>query len=192
MVFSDHTTRTPPLRQAAFLTRLPAPLPPVPRSPVTRHPILWEQRPIAWRSYPPYRGTTAPAWIAVVREWLTTAVLPPPPPEEHAALVRVLRRLSFDDVLLCGKWRLEWLLLERGYPHYRLSYSRHLFGVAHVPIEYGRPLIGTPVMAAAQAQMAAYLWRIGCSVRRLVHRPGAAQTPLCARVKSLPVLFKIR
>ncbi|NJM55322.1 MAG: hypothetical protein HC841_04875 [Verrucomicrobiae bacterium] len=92
---------------------------------------------------------------------------------------RLLGRMCFDDVLAWGPYRLEYLYLERGLPHYRLYQRGALIGVVDV-----RP---PNMLGALHRQMAIYFAAYGCGAdARLL--TAKARTPMNAPKRDLPRL----
>lgn len=50
-------------------------------------------------------------------------------------LERQIRRLHYDDALLFGQWRIEYVKLLKGHPQYRVYHRGHLVGVVNVRAE---------------------------------------------------------
>lgn len=107
------------------------------------------------------------------------------------ALIPHLRGMLYDDVLLCGVWRLELLYLGSvGMPHFRLYWRGKCFGVADIYAEHAD--IGssrkTPLV---RHHLAAFLVFYGWTEDCVVCRPGTAMTSLEADVSRQYRLFNV-
>jgi hypothetical protein len=132
------------------------------------------------REMRPFRASLGAAAEAVDRD------------SEHVSqFVSLLRRMHYDDALVCGVWRLELLYLERGKPHYRLYWHDFMFGVADIYTEYG-DLTDSCHMPLVRARMAAYLVACGCQASEATFERYASITPLDANTSRQHRLFKVK
>lgn len=99
------------------------------------------------------------------------------------ALHRVIRdQVHYDDALRCGRWRLEYLCLEYGTPHYRLFDGERLVGIQN---------IRTPrLLPRVQRNLASYLISLGFKPEHIKIIPHGAKTPLEAGKYGVPSLFE--
>lgn len=102
---------------------------------------------------------------------------------EETRAARRLRRLirdqlDYDMALICGGYRLEWLYLEAGYPHFCLKRRREILGI----VDVARPAL----LPDIQTRLAGYLAALGCQPEqaRLFH----ICPPLTVDKRSLPRL----
>lgn len=74
--------------------------------------------------------TSVPIWVAVLdcrsadESWQSR--------HKVARLATRLRTMVYDDAWQAGAWRLEYLWLAQGYPHYRLFYRGQVLGQVDV------------------------------------------------------------
>lgn len=98
-----------------------------------------------------------------------------------AGIERLLRRMCFDDVLVRRGYRLEYLRLDTGLPHYRLYRRGALIGVVrlHNPDDLGY----------RDREVAMFLAMIGFSPDNTHLVECGAETPEDATTEGLPYLF---
>lgn len=96
-------------------------------------------------------------------------------------LERLIHRMCLDDALVRRGWRLEYVQLEYGLPHYRLLKGGELVGVQDVR--------SPRVLPRIHRQLAAYLAGIGFTPERARLVVFGAQTPLDADKWRVPHLF---
>lgn len=98
-------------------------------------------------------------------------------------MTQMVRQMCYDDVLLRGwQWRLEYLSLDDGFPHYRLVY-RNMWVVGLVDIRSPARL------GAIQRDLGALLAGYGWTPERTRLVQFAARTPLDASKHYLPHLL---
>ena len=51
---------------------------------------------------------------------------------EAERLARLLRSMHYDDALVCGQMRVEYLYLARGYPQWRVMWRGQILGAVYV------------------------------------------------------------
>lgn len=114
---------------------------------------------------------------------------------EAKALAKVIKRMTLDSVIYSGEFSLTLVAVDKGYPHYRLMWGSHIFGVADIPAMFDWKTGQYTVCAelpAIQTELARYL--VGCgftaemATRTLT--PGAAKTPYTASKRALYHLLK--
>ena len=137
------------------------------------------------------RGLT-PSQI-LQRDWATDVIESGRYWDDHRthALIPLLQRMQYDDALVCGQWRLEWLYINSGYPHFRLYWKGRVYGVADIHADKA-DVYSSRKMPFVRHMMAAFLvlcgWHQGCIERR----PGQARTRYTANMDHQYRLFKIR
>lgn len=106
--------------------------------------------------------------------------------ERARHIEKLLRRMKFDDALISrrgwyDKWRVEYLHLDEGLPHYRVFCHEQLLGVVRIH--------STSDFAYRDGEVAAYLAAVGFTATntRLVRY--GAQTLSGAEVNDVPYLF---
>lgn len=92
----------------------------------------------------------------------------------------LIRRMCYDDAVLCGQYRVEYLHLDAGLPHYRLYCVETLVGVARIR--------HPSRLRVLQMALARYLICIGFDPYTAALRRGFATTPPNAKTTRLPVL----
>lgn len=91
-------------------------------------------------------------------------------------------RMRWDDVLVFNSnWRLKFLYLESGWPHFRLSYRGRVVGIVDVRGESER--------ARVNRMLAVYMVCLGVTPERCHVIRSGARTPTNATKKGLPRLF---
>ncbi len=125
------------------------------------------------------KKTTTPLWVSLLthylqevseqEKWLTAP--------RTWALARQLRKMCFDDAWVAGPWRLEYLCLEKGFPHYRIYHQGKFFGQVDVRATASLPVI--------QQRLAVFLVHMGFEKRIY----SAAKTNLDAGTNRLNRLF---
>lgn len=103
-----------------------------------------------------------------------------PHDERVARLIPLLRWMRYDDVLVCGDWRLELLYLERGFPHFRLYFQSRVLGVADV-FSDSPDLSNSRQLPVVQHTLATHLVACGWRAEAVQKREGEAIT-LSARM----------
>jgi len=101
--------------------------------------------------------------------------------EQSTRLKRALDEMVFDDVLVQKPWRVEYVVLDSGFSHYRLYYRRELVGI--------RDITSPSLIPAIRRGMAAYLAQIGFSDARYEMVPAGARTALDDTKHRIPPLF---
>jgi hypothetical protein len=96
-------------------------------------------------------------------------------------LERILRDMHLDDALVQRPWRLEYVMLETGFPHYRLYRNKKVVGI--------RDITSPKLMRVIAQGMAAYLAQLGFRENRCELRIAAARTALDSKKHRLPPLF---
>jgi hypothetical protein len=71
-------------------------------------------------------------------------------------MVWLLRRMCYDDALVCGEWRVELLYLNKGQPHFRLYYRGYTFGIVSIATSHA-DLGAARTLEAQRHLLAAYL-----------------------------------
>lgn len=99
-----------------------------------------------------------------------------------ADVERLIGKLCYDDALVFRRyWRLEYLYLERGFPHYRLYRQGMIVGVVDIR--------APTVLSGIQRRLGMYLAGCGCTKGNGHICIGGALTPLDAPKRDLPRLF---
>jgi len=139
-----------------------------------------------------------PAPARLARAWVTERVMCGGWVDARSeALLPVIQQMGYDDVLLCGDWRLEFLWLEAGYPHYRLYWyfdkCRYSFGIADVRMR-GKTadLSRARQLAYCQRYLAAYCVALGFRAHSVKFKKAAAVTKLDADTSRQERLFTVR
>ncbi len=96
-------------------------------------------------------------------------------------LERMIRKMCYDDALVRRGWRLEYVQLEYGFPHYRLMKGGELVGVQDVR--------SPRVLPRIHRKLAAYLAGVGFTPERSKLVVFGAKTPLDADKWRYPHLF---
>lgn len=158
------------------------------------------QLPLRLRLPPVRKSGELPASLRIARQWVSRAVQSGKWQDARARRVlAAIRQLGIDDVLYFGDWRVEFLWLAGGYPHYRLYYmpKRHYcVGVADIredTTSYGLQLAGSLQLVMVQRYLAAYLVALGAdSAPDLRVIKADARTPLNADTSRQYRLFRVR
>ena len=109
--------------------------------------------------------------------------------DEHARQIeRLLMRMKYDDALERRRgwyidWRVEYLYLESGCPHYRIFHHGQLMGVVRIQANAERGL------SYRDRELAAYLAWMGFNSNNTRLVCAGAKTALDARTDELPYLF---
>lgn len=98
-------------------------------------------------------------------------------------LYGLIRRMVYDDALVRRGWRVEYLYLSKGFPHYRLYHGGALVGLVHVRSPHR--------LDETQRQLAAYLAGVGFTRANTSLREYGARTPQAAHRRDVPCLFKL-
>lgn len=126
------------------------------------------------------------------RAWLTRAIEAGEYRNDRAAALEpLLRRMLYDDLLVCGHWTLELLYLASGRPHFRLYWGEYVFGVADMYADKGDIGSSRKTLAARQ-MLAAYLVACGWRAEDVIVVPNSAMTPLVTDTNHMYRLFKIK
>lgn len=114
---------------------------------------------------------------------VATLQLPLPLYDRTAVQVeRLVSQLCYDDALVFRRyWRLEYLYLERGLPHYRFYLKGALVGVVDVR--------APTMLSITQRRLGMYLAGCGCTKANSTILIGGAHTPMDAPKRDLPLLF---
>lgn len=104
------------------------------------------------------------------------------------AMDRVLRTMYYDEALLYKSWRLEYLYLGEGHPHWRLYNARSVWGIASVWAE-SPDVCESRHLLPVRRKLAAYLIALGWDMDQIT--VGRAITRIKADVSHQYRLFSV-
>lgn len=183
------------VRQRAWKDRRnpkPAEVTSKPVKPLSQESIMLKQRRLPFRNFPPASPSKRVSRLMYpVRAWITDRVEAGAWQGRRAAdLTRVLRRMCFDDALVCDDWCLELLYLETGSPHFRLYFQGLVFGVADIFAE-GSDIGSSRHAPVVRCKLAAYLVALGWTIDRVEMREGGAAADIDEDTNHQYRLFKV-
>lgn len=153
-----------------------------------------KQQRLKFRNFPPppkRRAKPLPVCVPLVRQWITERFRRREGWTSQAlALLFLVRAMRPDDVLYCDALRLELVWLGRGYPHYRLYWRKHLYGVVDVTVDWDQPLTAAQSLPRIQENVAVCLSICGFTPSTTTFVKGDARTPVGGRKRELHKLFK--
>ena len=115
-------------------------------------------------------------------------------PHRHLPrMVVKLGNMRYDDSLHLGDWRVEYLFLGKGYPHYRVYYRHHVVTVVDIRTDtkvHGG-YVGHVDTRAIRQRLGAFLLAVCPRVEAWAHKGNTATTCIRAETARQPRLLKV-